>query len=239
VFSGGNGVIFAITDAGELFYYKYLGMATGANSWGNSHMQIGNGWNFRHVFSSGDGVLYGITDTGDLLYFKYLGMNNGSRTWGKVNVPIGSGWIFRHVFAGDAGVIFAVNDAGVLFYYKYLGMSTGAATWGPVGKQIGSGWVIDHVFAEFPSRPADPTPRREQLPPSEDPKCASYASAAVSDFKATLNSPKCRVSPADGRWSADYKAHYNWCMAAPQAARVNESTIRDKHLLACGARSSM
>jgi hypothetical protein len=237
VFAGGNGVIFAINDAGELFYYKYLGMATGAAgtaAWGKTRVQIGNGWNLPHVFSGGDGVIFAITEGGDLSYSKYLGMNDGSYSWGKVNMKIGHGWKFRHVFSGSDGVIFAINDAGEFSYYKYLGMNTGAEKWGPVGKPIGTGWIFDHVFAEFPTRMADPPPRTEKLPPPEDPKCAAYASAAVAAFRDTA-SPKCKVASENGRWSADYQFHYKWCLGAPQAARVNESRIRDQHLLDCGA----
>jgi hypothetical protein len=51
VFSGSDGVIFAINDAGEFSYYKYLGMNTGAETWGPVGKPIGTGWIFDHVFA--------------------------------------------------------------------------------------------------------------------------------------------------------------------------------------------
>jgi tachylectin len=51
VFSGGDGVIFAINEEGELLYYRYLGMSDGSRSWGASGARIGNGWGFPQVFA--------------------------------------------------------------------------------------------------------------------------------------------------------------------------------------------
>jgi hypothetical protein len=99
VFSGGDGVIFAITDTGDLSYYKYLGMNDGSHSWGKVNMKIGHGWNFRHVFSGGDGVIFASNDAGELFYYKYLGMSTGAEAWGATGKQIGTGWILDHVFA--------------------------------------------------------------------------------------------------------------------------------------------
>ena len=55
-----NGVIYAVTDDGDLLYYRDLardGTAQWAN--GGGGQKIGSGWqNFLTVFCGGDGVIY-------------------------------------------------------------------------------------------------------------------------------------------------------------------------------------
>src|SRR5438132_5527921 len=67
VFSGGDGVIYAITPTGELLWYQdtLQDGTNGANAeqgWDpNSGSQIGFGWDeFVHVFSAGNGIIYGV-----------------------------------------------------------------------------------------------------------------------------------------------------------------------------------
>jgi hypothetical protein len=67
VFSGGDGVIYAITPTGELLWYQDT-LRDGTNGpdaeqgWAaNSGSQIGYGWDeFVHVFSAGNGIMYGV-----------------------------------------------------------------------------------------------------------------------------------------------------------------------------------
>jgi hypothetical protein len=151
VFSGGDGVIFAIAENGDLLYYKFLGAADCANSWGLTGARIGSGWgNFFKVFSGGDGVIFGIARNGDLFYTKFLGMHDGSATWSTDagGRKIGTGWISRDVFYGGDGVIFSIAMNGDLLYHKYLGMSDGSATWATSeGKKIGTGWNFRTAFS--------------------------------------------------------------------------------------------
>jgi Tachylectin len=237
VFSGGDGVIFAINDKHELFYYKFLGMATGENQWGRTGAQIGVGWDFVHVFSGGDGVIFAINDKNELFYYKFLGMATGENRWGRTGAQIGTGWKFLHVSSGGNGVIYAVNEQDELFYFKYLGMETGDWSWGPVNIKIGTDWDYERVFSEIPAVAlvANPPPRAEQLPPNRDPRCSDYASEAIQQFKATLSSAKCRVN-TDGVWNSDFEHHYQWCRTASRAAAGVQESNRNEHLYACGAR---
>ncbi|HSJ68262.1 MAG TPA: tachylectin-related carbohydrate-binding protein [Anditalea sp.] len=54
VFSGGNGIIYAIDENGNLLCYRHLGWFEGTFSWSpNSGEKIGHGWKFQHVFTGG------------------------------------------------------------------------------------------------------------------------------------------------------------------------------------------
>ena len=53
--------------------------------------------------------------------------------------------------------------------------------------------------------------------------CSNYAAAAVGQEKENL-SRQCGFS--GGRWSADYNAHFNWCMSVGPSKTTPETTAR-------------
>jgi N,N-dimethylformamidase beta subunit-like protein/tachylectin len=160
VFAGGGGILYAITDDGELIWYKdTLRNGTngpaGATGWAaNSGAQIGAGWQaFSQVIYGGDGIIYAIRPTGELLYYKDVARNgtngpNGTSGWGtNSGHQIGAGWNnFRLVFSGGGGVLYGVTPAGTLHYYKDVfrngtNAANGSTGWGTgSGNQIGAGW---------------------------------------------------------------------------------------------------
>ncbi|WP_432877273.1 tachylectin-related carbohydrate-binding protein [Kribbella sp. CA-245084] len=132
VISGGNGLIYAVTDSGDLLWYRD-DLRDGSNGphaergWAaNSGNHIGEGWtNFRHVISGGNGLIYAVTDSGDLLWYRD-DLRDGSngphaeRGWAaNSGNHIGEGWTnFRHVISGGNGLIYAVTDSGDLLWYR-------------------------------------------------------------------------------------------------------------------------
>jgi hypothetical protein len=105
VFSGDDGVIYAIRPTGELLWYRD-DLRNGTNGvdaergWApGSGSQIGGGWGeFSHVFSGGGGVIYAVRPTGELLWYRddlRDGTNgaNADRGWAPGSgSPIGIGW---------------------------------------------------------------------------------------------------------------------------------------------------
>jgi hypothetical protein len=172
VFSGGNGVIYAITHDFRLLWYRHLGFANGQDSWaphlpvpaGHLDGQIGAGWNFRQVFSGGNGVIYAITHDYRLLWYRHTGFADGRDGWaphppvpaGRLNGQIGEGWNFRQVFSGGNGVIYAITDDYRLLWYRHTGIADGHDAWAPhlpvlVGRldgQIGEGWNFRQVLSK-------------------------------------------------------------------------------------------
>ena len=71
--------------------------------------------------------------------------------------------------------------------------------------------------------------------------CQRYASSAVHDYNQGIGQKACvsKVRADAGRWHADFNRHYDWCVTVQTADRNSESSIRDKLLLSCGARSTL
>jgi Tachylectin/Astacin (Peptidase family M12A) len=122
VFSGGNGIIYAVTpyvpghysdvygggyipaSGGQLKWYRHIGQADGTFRWAaGSGNVIGTGWgNFKKLFSGGDGVIYAVDENDQLKWYRHDGRANGTFTWGpgSGNV-VGAGWSFDQLVGDD------------------------------------------------------------------------------------------------------------------------------------------
>lgn len=166
VFSGGNGVIYAIEEAsrdmrtgqpigGHLVWYRHDGWRNGGPAWVGPKI-VGNRWqDFSTVFSAGDGVIYGVTAHGDLLWYRHDGRSEGTFTWAPgAGKKVGNGWgRFSTVFSGGNGVIYAIEEAsrdmrtgqptgGRLLWYRHDGWRDGSNVW--VGPE-----VVDRRWSHF------------------------------------------------------------------------------------------
>jgi hypothetical protein len=146
IFSGGDGIIYAITQDGNLLWYKDT-QRNGKGVVANSKLIGRGGWqDFRHVFSGGDGSIYAITQGGELLWYKDT-RRDGTGEVGNPKV-IGRGWQnFRHVFSGGDGVIYAITPNGDLLWHKDARRNGTGVVADP--KVIGrGGWQnFRHVFS--------------------------------------------------------------------------------------------
>ena len=118
VFSGGNGIIYAVTHDGNLLFFRDSnGDGTGEIL---QHGIIGyGGWNhFKEVFSGGNGNIYAINHQGDLLFYKDH-YQDGSGDVSHPSVIGHGGWNqFKTVFSGGNGVIYAITYSGDLKFYR-------------------------------------------------------------------------------------------------------------------------
>jgi hypothetical protein len=131
VFSGGNGIIYAITplvearvhitggttpaSGGDLMWFRHLGRDDGTFRW-DGPKKVGTGWSaFTQAFSGGDGIIYGIT-------------------------PV----VEARVHIADPTT---PASGGDLMWFRHLGREDGTFRWdGP--KKVGSGWgPLQHVFS--------------------------------------------------------------------------------------------
>jgi len=139
VFAGENGIIYAITQDGLLYWYRHLGFEDGSASWdvnaqGVAASHVGTGWNFREVFYAGEGLLYAVTDSGAMLWFRHLGYEDGQPSWyvnsqGTFATQVGSGWNFTSVFPDSDGVIYAITQSGALLWYQHTVYADGTSEW--------------------------------------------------------------------------------------------------------------
>jgi hypothetical protein len=95
-FSGGNGVIYAIDEHGDLYWYRHEGYTDGTFKWSNgaSGIKVGSGWSeVVSAFSGGDGVIYALKRDGSLYWYNHSGYMTGAVTWSTgTGNKIGTGW---------------------------------------------------------------------------------------------------------------------------------------------------
>ncbi|MEO7260161.1 MAG: tachylectin-related carbohydrate-binding protein [Jatrophihabitantaceae bacterium] len=118
VFSGGDGILYAVNSQGELLFYRdHNRDGTGDV---NTPAVIGlGGWQqLRHLFAGDPGVIYAVDDQGRLLFYRDYNRDGT----GDVNTPavIGlGGWQhLRHLTYGGDGIIYAIDDQGQLLFYR-------------------------------------------------------------------------------------------------------------------------
>ena len=106
-------------------------------------------------------------------------------------------------------------------------------------------WKITPVSAGVPqAQPAaPPPPHPAPTPAASNPQCQRYANQAVHDYKQASGLPKCAAQmkakgQLAGRWTDQFKFHYDWCLTARQEVRDAEDKQRDSLLLSCGGRST-
>jgi hypothetical protein len=91
VFSGGEGILYGVSNDGVLTWFHHSGYLNGTVQW-EGPKNVGTGWqNFKKVFSPGDGNIYALTTGGDLLWYKHEGYKDGSARW-QGPVTIAHGW---------------------------------------------------------------------------------------------------------------------------------------------------
>jgi hypothetical protein len=101
VFSGGNGVIYAIANDGTLKWLRHKAYLTGEGletpgAW-EGPKTVGRGWeDVQQVFSPGDGIIYAVMPDGTLRWFKHVGYleGRGVESAGAWEGPkdVGRGW---------------------------------------------------------------------------------------------------------------------------------------------------
>jgi hypothetical protein len=145
VTSDNQGIIYTVTDTGDLLYYKDEARdGTVRWSFDGAGQKIGSGWDsFLNVFSGDDGIIYAIASNGDLLYYRD-DARNGAGNWafGGAGQKLAGGWdAFSEVFHGGDGVIYAVAPNGDLFYFRdETRDGTAHLSFGGVGQKINTGW---------------------------------------------------------------------------------------------------
>jgi hypothetical protein len=146
VFSGGDGVIYAITTNGKMRWFRHTGWQDGSNKWASgSGRQVSRGWQDTiKVFSGGDGVIYSIIKSGRLRWHKHIGRLTGADNWSNkgIHKTVGFNWQnFHQVFSTGDGVIYGTTANGTLVWHRHNGWLTGTDFWAPA-PEANAGRVI-------------------------------------------------------------------------------------------------
>jgi hypothetical protein len=153
VVSGGQGVIYTIDSAGNLFWHRYLGSG-GAADWDPaSGTRIGTGWAGLTVAAGGNGELFAVDGSGTLRWYRQIDPLLPSGTWaeGGVGSVVGSGWSgFSQLGSMGGGVLFARDRTGGLHWYRDLDPTGGSPSWANQGSGTpeGTGWNDGTVLAD-------------------------------------------------------------------------------------------
>jgi hypothetical protein len=153
VVSGGSGIIYGITYAGEMKWYRFHVTPSGGYWDANSMKVIGTGWkDFRTVTASA-GTFYAIRHNGDLYWYRYLYPYDAAAVaWAgsPTGTPIGTGWnaesgcAFQTAMSAGDGRIYVADLNGYLRWWRHLDPVNGSATWAsvaPCGNVVGDGWL--------------------------------------------------------------------------------------------------
>jgi phospholipase C len=118
VFSGGNGVIYAVDQKGELLLYRDK-TQDGTGDVANPTVVSVSGWqDFKTVFSGGDGIIYAIDQKGRLLFHRDNTRDGNGAVSGPSVIGL-SGWQdFMFLFSGGEGSIYAVDQKGRLLFFR-------------------------------------------------------------------------------------------------------------------------
>jgi hypothetical protein len=154
VFSSGGGTIYAITQGGQLLWFKHAGFANGAPQM-EGPKPVANGWgNYQHVFAAGEGIIYALGADGILKWTRHDGYQNGVAAWQGPR-DVGRDWNgLRQVFSIGNGIVYSISNDGVLRWYKHVayldgrGLETPGSWQG--GVEVGRGWnSFATVIAQF------------------------------------------------------------------------------------------
>jgi len=117
VFSGGEGIIYAVDQAGRLLFYR----DKKRDGQGMSPTPRSSAWavqNHRFVFSGGEGIIYAIDQAGRLLFYRDKKRDGTGDVANPAVIGLG-GWLqFKFLCSGGKGIIYAVDPAGQLLFYR-------------------------------------------------------------------------------------------------------------------------
>jgi hypothetical protein len=150
--AGGDGVLYALTTAGKLVWYRF---DSGTDSWmKGSGTVIGTGFTpgskVVNIAVGASGWLYTVRSDGRLVVYQHTGRLTGTATW--VNgggYVIGSGWTGNELLAPQGDGTLYRQFAGVLYWFHHSDPSKGPVTWVNGGKpaRIGTGWRFYDLLA--------------------------------------------------------------------------------------------
>src|SRR5690242_16444380 len=118
LFSGGNGIIYAVDEQGQLLFYRD-NTQDGTGDVDTPHVIGLGGWgDFKFLFSGGNGIIYDVNQQGQLLFYRDIARAGT----GAIDTPrvIGlGGWLdfYTPLFRCN-GIIYAVDQQGQLLFYR-------------------------------------------------------------------------------------------------------------------------
>ena len=150
--SGGDGVLYALTTAGALLWYRF---DVAAGKWmTGSGKTIGIGFTpgskVVNIAIGANGWLYVVRPDGKLVVYQHVGRLTGSASWvNGSGYVIGSGWTGHEILAPQGDGTLYRQYAGDLYWFHHTDPSKGPVTWANAGsaKKVGAGWRFYDLLA--------------------------------------------------------------------------------------------
>ena len=150
--AGGDGVLYALTTAGVLRWYRYdTATATWMPGSGNA---IGSGFvpgtKVVGITVGANGWLYVVRSDGRLVLYQHTGRLTGTATWSNsAGSVIGSGFTGNEILAPQGDGTLYQQIGGKLYWFHHSDPTKGPVTWASAGRatQIGSGWNFYDLLA--------------------------------------------------------------------------------------------
>ena len=118
VFSGGDGIIYAVDGEGRLLFYRDTTQDGMGDVSSPSIIGLGGWQNMRHLFAGDPGVIYAVDQQGRLLFYRDQ-PHDGTGQVANPSVIGTGGWqAMRRLFYGGDGIIYAVDQQGRLLFYR-------------------------------------------------------------------------------------------------------------------------
>ena len=118
VFSGGDGIIYAVDEDGRLLFGRDATRDGTGDVSVSSVIGLGGWQSFRHLFSGGDGIIYAVDQDGRLLFYRDHNRDGTGDVANPSVIGLGGWQFFRHLFSGGDGIIYAVDQDGRLLFYR-------------------------------------------------------------------------------------------------------------------------
>ncbi len=170
--AGGDGVLYGLTWAGQIKWFKYDDTAARWDAASGRVVGVGftPGRGIVNIGLGVEGRFYVVRPTGKLVEFHHTGWQNGSATWEEAQGElVGSGWKPDDVIVpvGD-GSVYLQRDAR-LFWYRHSDPTAGPLSW--TQSQVGGGgWVMTSIVSAgggvlYATTPSGAVKRYQHLDP--------------------------------------------------------------------------
>lgn len=143
--AGGDGVVYALSTAGKLYWYRWDSAAQGWAPRSGSVVGVGftPGTRVTNIAIGANGWIYTVRSDRRLVAYQHIGRLTGAASWANSGgFALGTGWTANELIAPQGDGIIYRQLNGNLYWYRHSDPTAGPVTWnnGGRGVKVGAGW---------------------------------------------------------------------------------------------------
>lgn len=147
LFSGQNGVIYAVNPQGQLLFYRDWHRDGTGDVSSPSVIGLGGWQSMKHLFSGDNGVIYAVDEQGRLLFYRDTTQNGTGDVANPSVIGLGGWQQMKDLFYGGNGIIYAVDEQGRLLFYRDATQNGTGDVSNPSVIGLGGWQQMKHVFS--------------------------------------------------------------------------------------------